>query len=68
MHSQLNSIIAKQRQAELAQNAERARLFADAKTRRPKRQTTAALRSFRGRITASVVHGTPSATHDAVKR
>lgn len=65
MHSQLNYIIAKQRHAELVQNAERARLIADAKTRRPKRQPTTALRSFRGRITAAVVHRTPSAARDA---
>jgi hypothetical protein len=65
MHSQLNYIIAKQRHAELVQNAECARLIADAKTRRPKRQPTTALRSFRGRITAAVVHRTPSAARDA---
>jgi hypothetical protein len=65
MHSQFNYIIAKQRHAELVKNAERARLIADAKTRRPKGQPTTALRSFRGRITAAVVHRTPSAARDA---
>ena len=65
MHSQLNYIIAKQRDAEVAQNAERARLVADAKTRRPTRQTTVAPRSLRRRITAAVVHGTTSAARDA---
>ena len=38
MHSQLNYIIAKQRHAELVQNAGRAELIADAKTRRTERQ------------------------------
>jgi hypothetical protein len=66
MHSQLNYLIAKQRHAELVQNAERARLVADAKTRRPERQPTTALRSFQGRITAAVVHRTPSAARDAL--
>jgi hypothetical protein len=65
MHSQFNYVIAKQRHAELGKNAERARLIADAKTRRPKRRPTTALRSFRGRITAAVVHRTPSAARDA---
>jgi hypothetical protein len=66
MHSQLNYIIAKQHHAELAQNAERARLIAAANTRRPERQPSAALRSFRGRIIAAAVHVTPRATHDAL--
>lgn len=65
MHSQLNYIIAKHRHAELVRNAGRARLIADAKTRRPKRQPTTALRSFRERITAAVVHRTPNAARDA---
>jgi hypothetical protein len=65
MHSQLNYIIAKQREAELVQNAERARLIADAETRSPKRPPTTTLRSFRGRITAAVVHRTASAARDA---
>jgi hypothetical protein len=65
MHSQLNYIIAKQRSAELVQNAERARLVADVEARRPKRQPTTALRSLRGRINAAAVHGTPSAARDA---
>ena len=65
MHSQFNYIIAKERHAELIQNAERARLIADAKIRRQKRQPTTALRSFRGRLTAAVVHRTPNAARDA---
>jgi hypothetical protein len=65
MHSQLDYIIAKQHHAELVQHAERVRHIADAKTRRPKRQPTTALRSFRGRITGAVVHRTPSAARDA---
>lgn len=65
MHGQLNYTIAKQRHAELVQNAERARLIADAKTRRPKRRPMTALRSFRGRITAAVVRRTPSVARDA---
>jgi len=64
MHSQLNYIIAKQRHAELVQNAERARLTRRCQNATPEEQPTA-LRSFRGRITAAVVHRTPSATRDA---
>jgi hypothetical protein len=65
MHSQLNYAIAKEHHAELVRNAERARLIADGKTRCSKRHTTTALRSFGGRITATVVHRTPSAARDA---
>lgn len=59
MHSQLNYMIAKQRHAELVQNAARARLIADAKTRRPERQPVAGLKSFRQRISGAVAHLTP---------
>jgi hypothetical protein len=65
MHNQLNHIIAKQRHAELIQTAEHARLIAAANPRRPEQQPIAALKSFRGRIIAAVVHVAPRATHDA---
>jgi hypothetical protein len=65
MHSQLNYVIAKEHHAELVRNAECARLIADAKTPRPKRPTTPALRSVGGRITAAVAHRTARAASDA---
>ncbi len=65
MHSQLNYTIAKQHHAELIQAAARARLIADAKTRRPERQPIARLKSFRQRISVAVAHLTPSASHEA---
>lgn len=65
MYSQLNYIIAKQRQAELVQDAARARLIADAKSRRPERQPVARLKSFRQRIRAAVAHLTLRASHEA---
>jgi len=65
MHSQLNYTIARHHNAELIQAAARARLIADAKTRRPERQPVAGLKSFRQRISAAVAHRTPSASHEA---
>jgi hypothetical protein len=59
MHSQLNHIIARQHHAELIQNAGRARLIADAKTRRPERHPVAGLKSFRQRISAAVAYLAP---------
>jgi hypothetical protein len=64
MLSQLNYLIAKEHHAELVRDAERGRLIADTKTGHSKRQTTTALRSLGGRITA-VVHRTPRAASDA---
>ena len=65
MHSQLNYIIAKQRHAELVQNAQPRTADRRCQNATPKRQPTTALRSFGGRITAAVVHRSPSAARDA---
>jgi hypothetical protein len=65
MHDQLTYIIAKQHHAELVRNAERARLIADAKRDARRGSPRQGLRSFRGRVTAAVVHRTASAARDA---
>lgn len=64
MYSQLNYTIAQQHQAELTQAAERARLIADIKTTRPRRQRTTVLNRIRGRITAASAPVTPRANRD----